>query len=111
MVIQNFSKKMIKSKIFDTYVAAVFFATLIFFVLNMNSFTPIEILAGVMLVTIAFKGIANIMFSMTISFVNFDNLSNAVDFEKSANEVETLVNELSLKQATMKEMREKSQNN
>ena len=103
MIIQNFSKKMIKSKIFDTYVAAVFFATLIFFVLNMNAFTPLEILAGVMMVTIAFKGIANIMFSLVIAFVNFDNLNDAVEFEKSANEVEALVNELAIKQAAMKE--------
>jgi len=93
---------MVNSKIFDIYVAAVFFATLIFFVLNFSLFQPIEILAGVMVVTIAFKGLANLMFSMTISFVNMDGLKEAVDFEQSAEEVESLVNELAIKQATVK---------
>jgi len=108
MIIYNFAKKMKRSKILDTYVATVFFGTLIFFVLNLNSFDPIEILAGVMLVTIAFKGIANIMFSMIISFVDFDSLNDAVEFEKSAQKVEALVNELSLKQASVKETKANS---
>ena len=107
MIIHNFSKKIIKSKILDTYVAAVFFATLVFFVLNMNAFAPIEIIAGVMIATIAFKGIANLMFSLLVSFVNFDNLHDALDFEKEANKVETLVNELALKQATLKDTNSK----
>ena len=107
MIIHSFSKKMVRSKIFDTYVATVFFAMLVFFVLNMNSFTPLEILTGVMIATIAFKGIANIMFAMTISFVTFDHLDEAIEFEKAAGQVETLANELSIKQVALKEAKQK----
>jgi len=109
MLIHSFSKKMVKSGIFDTYVATVFFAMLVFFVLNMNSFTPIEILIGVMIATITFKGIANIMFAMTISFVTFDKLDDAMEFEKAAEHVEALANELSIKQVSLKKAKHKSE--
>lgn len=99
---------MVRSKIFDTYVATVFFAMLVFFVLNMNSFTPLEIIFSVMIATIAFKGIANIMFALTISFVTFDKLDDAMEFEKAAGRVETLANELSIKQVALKEAKHKT---
>ena len=101
---------MVQSRIFDTYVATVFFAMLVFFVLNMNSFTPLEIIIGVMVATVAFKGIANIMFAMTISFVTFDKLDDAIEFEKAAGQVETLANELSMKQVALKEANQKNIN-
>jgi hypothetical protein len=92
---------MLASKIFDTYVAAGFFATVIFFVLNASIYTPIEMTTAVVLVTTAFKGISHIMFSMTISLINLDNQHDAIDFEKSSNKLESLVNDLAIQKAAV----------
>lgn len=99
MVVENFSKKLLRSKIFDTYVAAVFFATLIFFVINAGHYTPMEMIFWIIVVTIGFKGIANIMFAMTVSLMKFDNAQDAVEFEKAATKLESLVNDLSIHNA------------
>lgn len=108
MVIHNFSKKIINSRILDTYVAAVFFATLIFFVLNAAAFKPIEIIIGVVLVTTAFKGIANVMFSLIISFVDFDKTKDVLEFEKSSDKLESLIKDLAIKEATVKSAKNKN---
>ena len=100
-MVDFFSRKMLASRIFDTYVAAGFFATVIFFVLNSTFYTPIEITTVVVLVTIAFKGIANIMLSMTISLVSLDNKHDSIDFEKSSNKLESLVSDLAIKKAAV----------
>ncbi|MEA3354205.1 MAG: hypothetical protein U9Q33_10350 [Campylobacterota bacterium] len=102
MFVESFSKKMLNSKIFDTYVAAVFFATLIFFVLNISYYTPFEMIFWIVVVTIGFKGVANIMFSMSIALLNLDNAEDAVEFEKSSNKLESLVNDLAIQEATVK---------
>ena len=101
MIVESFSKTIIKSKILDTYVAAVFFAIVIFFVLNSRHFSPFEMIVWVMIVTIGFKGIANLMLSMTISLVNLDNTQNQIEFEKSSTKLETLVNDLAIQEATV----------
>ena len=100
-MIEHFSKRILASKIFDTYVAAGFFATVIFFVLNSSIYTPIEMTVAVVLVTTAFKGIANIMLSMTISLVNLDNKHDSIDFEKSSNKLESLVSDLAIQKAAV----------
>ena len=105
MLVENFSKKIITSRLFDTYVAASFFATMIFFVLNSNIYTPFEMILGVILVTIAFKSIANIMLSMTISLVNLDNEQDAIEFEESSNKLESLVSDLAIQEATVQSMK------
>ncbi len=102
MVVESFSKKIIKSKILDTYVAAVFFATVIFFVLNSGFFSPFEMIVWVMVVTIAFKGIANLMLSLTISLVNLDNTQDRIEFEKSSSKLESLVSDLAIQEAAVK---------
>jgi len=101
MIIEKFSKKMLESKIFNTYVATVFFATLIFFVLNSSIFTPLEMMFGIVISTILFKGVANIMLSMTISLVSLDNQQNSVDFKKDAENLESLVNDLAIQEAAI----------
>jgi hypothetical protein len=101
MVIETFSRKLLSSGIFDTYVAAAFFSSIIFFVLNASSFTPIEMMFGIVLVTIVFKGVANIMLSMTISLVNLDNQHDGMEFKKSSDEVDTLVNDLAIQEASI----------
>lgn len=102
MLVESFSKKILESKIFDTYVAAVFFATLIFFVLNINNYTPFEMIFWIMIVTVGFKGIANIMFSLTIALVDIDNVEESVEFEHESNKLESLVNDLAIQEATVK---------
>ena len=101
MIVENFSRTMLRSKIFDTYVAAVFFATIIFFVLNSNHYSPIEIILWVMIITIGFKGIANLMLSLTISLLNLDNKEDAIEFEKSSTKLESLVNDLAIQEAAV----------
>lgn len=101
MVIEKFSRKMLESGIFNTYVAAAFFATFIFFVLNSSSFTPLEMMFGIVSVTIVFKGVANIMLSMSISLVNLDNQQDGVEFKKDSDTLESLVNDLAIQEAAI----------
>ncbi len=105
MMVENFSKKIITSRLLDTYVAASFFATLIFFVLNTNIYSPFEMILGVILVTIAFKSIANIMLSMTISLVNLNNIQDSVEFEEASNKLESLVSDLAIQEASVQSMK------
>lgn len=101
MVVENFSKKLLRSKIFDTYVATVFFAVLIFFVVNAGHYTPFEMIFWVVLITTGFKGVANIMFAMTVSLMKLDNVQDAMEFEKSANKLEALVKDLAIQEAAI----------
>ena len=101
MIIEAFSKKMIDSGILNTYVAAVFFASAIFFVLNSSHFTPIEMMLGVVISTIVFKGVANIMLSMTIALVNLENKQDEVNFKKESENLESLINDLAIQEAAI----------
>ena len=105
MIVENFSKKIITSRLLDTYVAASFFATLIFFVLNSNVYSPFEMILGVIIVTTAFKSVANIMLSMTISLVNLENEQDAVEFEEASNKLESLVSDLAIQEASVQSMK------
>jgi len=105
MIVENFSKKIITSRLLDTYVAASFFATLIFFVLNSNVYSPFEMILGVIIVTTAFKSIANIMLSMTISLVNLNNEQDSIEFEEASNKLESLVNDLAIQEASVQSMK------
>jgi len=100
MQTEEFSKRLLQSRIFDTYVATVFFAIVIFFILNSSFYTPIEMMVVTVFVTILFKGLANIMLSMTISLFNLSNEQDKLDFEKSSNSLESLVNDLAIQEAT-----------
>jgi hypothetical protein len=101
MITEEFSQKLIQSRIFDTYVAAGFFGTVIFFVLNSSFYTPVEMLFVVVFITIIFKGIANIMLSMNISLIDFKSLQNKIDFTESSDNLESLVNDLSIQEAAI----------
>ena len=101
MIVEDFSRKVISSNVINVYVATAFFATLIFFVLNANSYTPLEMIIGVGIVTIAFKGISNVMLSLVISLFSLKPKEEAVEFDKSASKVNNLLHELSLQQAKL----------
>jgi len=107
MVIEKFSKKMLDSGIFNTYVATAFFASMIFFVLNSSIFTPLEMMFGIVCSTIIFKGVANIMLSMSISLVNLDNEQDGVDFKKDSDTLESLVNDLAIQEAAIQSNKNK----
>ena len=102
MVVESFSYRLISSKMINTYVATAFFSTVIFFVLNANSYTPLEMIIGVMLVTIAFKGISNMMLSLVILLFNLENQEDSIEFEKTQSKVNGLLNELSLQKTKLK---------
>ncbi len=99
MKTEEFSQRLLQSRIFDTYVGAVFFGTVIFFVLNASFYTPIEMMVGIVFVTVFFKGLANLMISMTISLFTLSNEQDRIDFEKSSNTLESLVNDLAIQEA------------
>ena len=107
MIVEKFSNKIIASRLFNTYVAASFFAVVIFFVLNINGFTAIEMMVGVIISTIVFKSLANTMLSMTISLLNLDNKEEAVKFEEAADRIESLVKDLAIQDAAIQSQKNK----
>ena len=98
MIIERFSQTVINSGIFRLYIATGFFATLIFFVLNAELFTPFEMILGTMLITIVLKGMSNIMLSLIISLFNLDNKRNEFDFKYNEEKIQVMLNELSVKE-------------
>ncbi len=102
MIIDKFSQRVVSSNLINTYVATAFFATVIFFVVNANIYTPLEMITGVILVTITFKGISNMMFSLVVLLVNLDNNNKSLEFEKTTSKVNSLLNELQLQKTKLK---------
>jgi hypothetical protein len=102
MNIEKFSSILVRSNITNTYVATAFFATLIYFTINSNLYTPIEILFGVVLSTIFFKGIANIMFSLVIILFNLKTQEDELAFDKLSTKVDGLLSDLSLQESKLK---------
>ena len=98
MIIERFSQTVINSGIFRIYIATGFFATLIFFVINAELFTPFEMILGTMLITIVLKGMSNIMLSLIISLFNLDNKRSEFDFKYNEEKIQVMLNELSVKE-------------
>ncbi len=96
MVVERFSQTVINSGLFKLYIATGFFATLIFFVINADFFTPIEMLVGIIAVTVALKGISNMMLSLIILLFNFDNKQAQLDFEYNSDKIDSILAELSI---------------
>lgn len=97
MVIERFSQAVVNSGIFRIYIAAGFFATSIFFIINADLFTPIEMLLGIILTTIILKGISNMMLSMIISLFSLDNKRSEFDFKYNEEKIQVMLNELAVK--------------
>ncbi len=82
MVVEKFSQNVINSGIFRLYIAIGFFATLIFFVINADLFTPLEMIFGIIGVTVVLKGgVSNMMLSLIILLFNLDNKRAELDFK------------------------------
>lgn len=101
MVVERFSKSVINSGIFKIYIATGFFATLIFFVINAELFTPIEIILGVIFITVILKGISNMMLSMIILLFSLDNKKNELEFNAKAERIDILLSELKSQDAEL----------
>ena len=97
MVIERFSQAVVNSRIFSIYTASASFATSIFFIINADLFTPIEMLLGIILTTIILKGISNMMLSMIISLFSLDNKRSEFDFKYNEEKIQVMLNELAVK--------------
>jgi hypothetical protein len=102
VLVEEFSNKVLKSKIIDTYVATAFFAVVIFFTLNADIYTPVEMLFGVIFVTVAFKGLSHMMIALIILLYDFDNKKEAIELGEVSSRINGLLNDLSLQQTKIK---------
>ncbi|MBF7070982.1 hypothetical protein [Aliarcobacter butzleri] len=102
MVIERFSQNLINSGIFKIYIATGFFATLIFFVVNSELFSPIEMILGSILITIILKGFSNLMLSFMVSSFSLENKKAEFDFKYNEEKINILLNQLVAKEADEK---------
>jgi hypothetical protein len=102
MIIEKFSYKMMSSGIFSMYIATGFFGILIFFILNSDQYSPLEMMLGTIVITIALKGISNIMLSLIILLFNFKNMEDKHKFKEAEDKLNYLLNELQIKETNLK---------
>ena len=99
MVVERFSQNVINSGVFRLYIATGFFATLIFFVVNADLYTPLEMIFGIVGVTIILKGVSNMMLSLIILLFNLDNKRAELDFKYNEEKINEMLNELGVQDA------------
>lgn len=99
MVVERFSQSLINSGLFRLYVAAAFFATSIFFVINADWFSPMEMIIGIVGATLLFKSIGNLMMSMIISFFSLENKEQELDYKYNVEKIDALLSQLSVQEA------------
>lgn len=99
MVVERFSQSVINSGIFRLYIATGFFATLIFFVINADLYTPLEMIFGIIGVTIILKGVSNMMLSLIILLFNLDNKRAELDFKYNEEKIDAMLAELTVQDA------------
>ena len=97
MVIERFSQTVINSGVFRFYIATGFFATLIFFIINADLFTPMEMILGIIIITIVLKGVSNMMLSLIISLFSLENKRNEFNFKYNEEKIQLMLNELTVK--------------
>ena len=97
MVIERFSQNLINSGLFKAYISTGFFATLLFFLFNSELFTPIEMLVGIIFITLLLKGLSNIMISLIISLFSLENKRKEFDFKYNEDKINAMLNELVVK--------------
>lgn len=97
MVVERFSQNLINTGIFKIYIAIGFFATIIFFTFNSELFSPLQMLFGVILVTVTLKGFSNLMLSFIVN--NFSLEQKRMEFDNRYNEdkINLLLNQLVVK--------------
>jgi hypothetical protein len=102
MIVEKFFNAILKSKIIDIYVAIAFIATAVFFIMNISLYTPFEILVGIVLVTLSFKGLAYLMVSFVIMFFDLKQKEDSVQLQQKLAKLDSLVDELALQQTKLK---------
>jgi ABC-type antimicrobial peptide transport system permease subunit len=100
MVIERFSQGLVNSGIFKVYIATGFFASLIFFTLNAELFTPLEMLFGIIFITLVLKALSNVMLSLIISLFSLDNKREEFEFKYNEDKIQALLNELVIKEVS-----------
>ncbi|MFA9374899.1 hypothetical protein [Poseidonibacter sp.] len=103
MVVERFSQNVINSGLFRLYIGTGFFATLIFFVINAQLFTPLEMIIGIMAITTILKGISNIMLSMIISLFSLENKKTEIEFNYNEEKIDAMMNELNVQEIVASE--------
>lgn len=99
MVVEKFSQSVINSGLFRLYIATGFFATLIFFVVNVDLYTPLEMIFGIIGVTVVLKGVSNMMLSLIILLFNLDNKRQELDFKYNEEKINAMMAELGVQEA------------
>lgn len=99
MIVERFSQNVVNSGIFRLYIATGFFATLIFFVINADLFTPLEMVFGIIGVTVVLKGVSNMMLSLIILLFNLENKRSEMDFKYNAEKIDAMLAELNIQEA------------
>ncbi len=99
MIVEKFSQSVINSGIFRLYIATGFFATLIFFVVNADLYTPLEMIFGIIGVTIVLKGVSNMMLSLIILLFNLDNKRQELDYKYNEEKINAMMAELGVQDA------------
>lgn len=84
MVVEKFSQNLINVGVFKIYIAVGFFSTLIFFIFNSELFSPMQMFFGAVLITLALKGVSNLMLSYIVE--NFSLDKKKLDFEEKYSE-------------------------
>ncbi len=102
MVVERFSQNLINSGIFRLYIATGFFATLIFFVINADLFTPLEMIFGIIGVTVVLKGVTNMMLSLIILLFSLDNKRDELKFKYNEDKIDAMLAELGVQEAQNK---------
>lgn len=72
-----------------------FFITLIFFVLNANLFTPIEIIVSIIFITMFFKGLSHFVLSLIIRYVELRNEEEHLNFKNVTGRIDRLLEQVS----------------
>jgi hypothetical protein len=94
MYVERFAGGVLKSRVLDTYVAASFFGTVIFFILNIHLYTPMEILIWTFIVAIGSKGLANLMLGLLISLYDLSQIEEKNNFDKESERIDQLIAQL-----------------
>lgn len=102
MVVERFSQNVLNSGVFRLFIATGFFATLIFFVINADFYTPLEMIAGVMGVTVMLKGLSNVMLGFIISLFNLENKEEEFDFKFNKEKIDVMLSELAVQESQLK---------
>lgn len=99
MVVEKFSQNILNSGILKLYIATGFFASLIFFVLNSDLYTPMEMMIGMVAVTVVLKGISNIMLALLVGLFSLDNKREELDFKHNSDKIDSLLADLTIQES------------